>query len=323
MTIGAVSIGAVDAADAAALARWNGVMRAAVVDGRDGVWWSSDDAVAEQFAHPRAGRRRFALIATDDDGSPAGAADVGIDVEEPAEVTIGVLPAYRRQGVGTMLWEGARSLLSRHAVAVVQSETASDAGVAFAESHGLTVANREYRMLRPRRDPAGSVTAVPDVEVRTWSDRVPDDLVEAWAALKTGMGEAVPVGDLTRRASATDVQRVREHERRMAAQGWILVRSMAILDDVGVGYTELFVVAAGADVIVQEDTFVDAEQRGRGIARLLKAANLRALDAVPAAARSRWVQTWTAIDNTPMLTLNRSLGFQVADTLFELEGRLS
>ncbi|WP_206516708.1 hypothetical protein [Brachybacterium saurashtrense] len=40
------------------------------------------------------------------------------------------------------------------------------------------------------------------------------------------------------------------------------------------------------------------------------------------AARARWIQTYTALDNAPMLALNRALGFREADVLSILEGEL-
>lgn len=308
----------VDPSDAAALALWNGVLRTAFVEGRDGVWWDSDAAVVTQFAVPRPCRRRFAALATDEDGALLGAVDAAQLGDEPVEVSIGVLPEHRRRGIGAALWNAVCDFFPTDVV--VQAETSSDAGVAFGVSVGLSVANREHRMLRATATPIEEPAAVPDIEVRTWLGAVPGELVEDWARLTSRMGEDVPVGDLTRREVPADVQRVRENEQRMADQGWILLRSMALAGDSGIGYSLMFIVASGADVIVQDDTFVDAAHRGRGVARILKTANLRALAEVPAAASARWIQTWTATGNAPMLALNESMGFQIADTMFALEG---
>lgn len=308
-----------DTADAAALSRWNDTLRRAFVDDREGVWWDSDEAIATQFSAPKPGRRRFALIATDGHGEILGAADVAQDADAPAEVSIGVLSEHRRRGVGTALWQRACELLTGPRV-IVQSETSSDAGVAFAESVGLAVANREHRMLRPASVLAMPASGTEAVGIRTWTDAVPEDLVADWARLSSRMGEDVPLGALTRITTAVDVQRVRDHEQRMSDQGWILLRSMAVAAGAGIGYSVMFISAAGADVIVQDDTFVESEHRGWGVARALKTANLRALAGIPAAASARWIQTWTAVDNQAMLALNQAMGFEVADTMTAMEG---
>lgn len=62
--------------------------------------------------------------------------------------------------------------------------------------------------------------------------------------------------------------------------------------------------------------------RGRGIGRALKLANLENLAAVPEYAAARWIQTCTALDNAPMLALNRALGLREAEVLTVLEAPL-
>ncbi|WP_182253390.1 GNAT family N-acetyltransferase [Microbacterium esteraromaticum] len=309
--------------DTETLIEWNGALRASCVEDRVGVWWPSDETVLAQFADPLPGRRRWALVHRAEDGSLAGAADVSAGPGEPAEVTIGVLPAHRRRGIGTVLWEAARELLADEAPSVVQSETWSQAGVAFAECCGLAVGNSELRMLRSAVAPAPDRHAAADVEIVTWTGAVPDDLMHDWVRLNTRMREDVPIGELTRRVTSLDAEWVRAHEKRMTDQGWILVRAMARLAGEGVGYTVLFVAADGDEIVVQDDTFVERAHRGRGIAGLLKSENLRQLSALPASAAARWVQTTTAVDNHPMLALNRAIGFEVADRSYALEGRFA
>lgn len=318
-----MSVPVVDPVDTAALSEWSGALRRSCVEDRVGAWWPSDESVLAQFADPLPDRRRWALIHRAGDGSVVGAADVAASDGEPAEVTIGVLPAHRRQGAGTALWQAARRLLAEQTSGVVQSETWSPAGVAFAARIGLTVANSEFRMLRATASPVPDAPAVSGVDVVAWTGAVPDGLLDDWVRLNARMREDVPLGELTRRATVIDAEWVRSHEKRMTDQGWILARAMASADGRGVGYTVIFVARDGDEIIVQDDTFVDRAHRGRGIARLLKAENLRQLHSVPAAAASRWVQTSTAVDNHAMLALNRAMGFETADTSYALEGRLA
>ena len=97
---------------------------------------------------------------------------------------------------------------------------------------------------------------------------------------------------------------------------------LARREGVAVGYTEILVNRHDPEILTQDDTLVDRAHRGRGIGRALKLANLENLRQVPEAAEARWIQTYTALDNAPMLALNRALGFREADVLSILEGEL-
>ena len=113
----------------------------------------------------------------------------------------------------------------------------------------------------------------------------------------------------------------------MADQGWILVSSIAHIDDASlgsspVGYTEIMVSSHESDIVIQEDTLVDRAYRGRGIGRGLKVANMRQLHEIPEVTQAAWVQTYTAASNSPMHALNRDLGFFTADSMTALEGRI-
>ncbi len=136
------------------------------------------------------------------------------------------------------------------------------------------------------------------------------------------MDTDVPLGELTRSAKHTDVATIRRTEQRMADQGWVLVRSLARVGGRSVGYTEIFVSRHDPEIVVQDDTLVDRDHRGRGIGRALKIANLQQVHRVPESASSRWIQTYTAVANAPMLALNHSLGFREVDVLTVLEGTL-
>lgn len=164
--------------------------------------------------------------------------------------------------------------------------------------------------------------AAPGITVRTWRGACPEELLEDWARLSTQMEADVPMGDLTRPAPRSDVEALRRTEQRMDAQGWTLVRALAYDAGLAVGYTEILVSRHDPEIITQDDTLVDRAHRGRGIGRALKLANLENLAGVPELARARWIQTYTALDNAPMLALNRSLGFREADVLSILEGEL-
>lgn len=130
------------------------------------------------------------------------------------------------------------------------------------------------------------------------------------------------MGDLTRTPAPADVAAVRRNEERMSEQGYALVRSVARADGEAVGYTEILLSRPDPKIVLQDDTFVAQRVRGRGIGRALKVANLRRLMSLPESSGSRFLQTYTALTNAPMLALNRSVGFEEVDVLTILEGPL-
>ncbi|MEE1650824.1 GNAT family N-acetyltransferase [Brachybacterium sp. J144] len=321
----AVQITPVDPADREALLAWNALLRDGYTAGRDAVWWASEESTLAQYGNPKPGRISVLLLARLDD-EPVGAAGAEVDPGNPAQVELSVLPGHRRRGVGRALAAAARAALDGHA-SVVQAETSSEAGVAFARDQGMRIGNQEHRLLRamplPPETEAATPAPTPGLEIRTWHGACPEDLVEDWARLTTQMDADVPMGDLTRPASRGEVEDLRRSEQRMDEQGWTLVRGLALLEGTAVGYTEIFVNRHDPEILTQDDTLVERAHRGRGIGRALKLANLENLRAVPEAAQARWIQTYTALDNEPMLALNRSLGFREADVLSILEGTTS
>ena len=319
-----VQIISVDPADREALLAWNAVLGEGFNAGREAAWWASEETTLARFADPRPGRLSVLLVARIQ-GETVGAAGADVDPGDPAEVEISVPPAHRRRGIGTALAAAVREALAGHA-AIIQAETYSEAGVAFARSQGMRLGNQERRLLLdlPPGSAARTAAASADdeIEVRTWRGACPQELIEDWARLSTQMEADVPMGDLTRPASRSDVEEIRRTEQRMEAQGWILVRALAYDAEAAVGYTEMLVSRHDPEIITQDDTLVDRAHRGRGIGRALRAANLENLAGVPESTRARWIQTYTALDNAPMLALNRVFGFREADVLSLLEGEL-
>ncbi|ASK65438.1 N-acetyltransferase [Brachybacterium avium] len=318
----------VDPTDRRALLAWNAVLGEGFNAGREAAWWASEETILARFGDPRPERLSVLLVAHLD-GEMVGAAGADVDPGDPAEIEISVLPAHRRRGIGTALAAALRETLAGQAE-VVQAETYSEAGVAFALAQGMRVGNQEHRLLldlpvdRPLDLEALRAEArpTPGIEVRTWRGACPEDLVEDWARLTTQMEADVPMGDLTRPASRAEVSEIRRNEQRMDAQGWTLVRGLAHADGTAVGYTEIFLNRHDPQILTQDDTLVERAHRGRGIGRALKLANLENLAGVPEAGSARWIQTYTALDNAPMLALNRALGFREADVLSILEGPL-
>ena len=333
-----IRITRVDPTDETALLEWNDLMRLGYTESRTGVWWRSAETTLTQFARPRADRRDIPLIACLGE-TVIGGAEINLSTEAANNIELTVLPAHRRRRFGTSLAEAVEDLIRAEATSpLVQTETYTRAGTAFAESRGMTVGIEEHRLLldlpsylqadADRYKDSGASTTVPvirddpDFSITSWIGPCDEENLDSWARLRAQMDEDVPAGDLTRVAKHADAKAIRCHEQRMAEQGWVLVSSMAHVEDLAIGYTEIMVCAHDPEIVIQEDTLVDRAHRGRGIGRALKVANLRQLPAVPATASAKWVQTHTATDNEPMLALNHDLGFVVADTMTALECRL-
>ncbi|HEX7349432.1 GNAT family N-acetyltransferase [Brachybacterium sp.] len=320
-----VSITPVDPTDQESLLAWNAVLGKGFNAGREAAWWASEETTLARFADPRP-ERHSVLLEARLDGEVVGAAGAEVDPGDPAEVEISVLPAHRRQGIGSALAAAVKESLAGRCE-VVQAETYGEPGVAFARSLGLALGHQEDRLLldlpagpSDLAALAGSARPAPGIEVRAWRGACPEELLEDWARLSTQMEADVPMGDLTRPASRADVEEIRRTAQRMDDQGWTLVRALAYAEGIAVGYTEIFVNRHDPEILTQDDTLVDRAHRGRGIGRVLKLANLENLAGVPEVADSRWIQTYTAPDNAPMLALNRELGFRVVDRLSILEG---
>lgn len=324
--------------DVDGLTQWHTVMREAYTAERTAAWWLSLESTLTQFAHPRADKRDIALLAHLGEKA-IGGAEINIVADSPADVEVAVLHAHRRQHHGTAIAETVADLL-RGRTAIVQTETYCPEGTAFAEARGMRIGNQEDRLLLdlPKylhadanryktptptigpTDPA-EVDPDPSMSITSWTGGCPDEVLRAWTMLREQMDEDVPVGDLTRTLKHADTDAIRTHEQRMAEQGWILLSSIAHVDDLPVGYTEIMVSTHESDIVIQEDTLVDREFRSRGIGRGLKVANMRQLHEIPEATQARWIQTYTATNNGPMRALNRDLGFFTADTMTALEGR--
>lgn len=329
----------IDAADEGALLAWNDLMRTGYTVDRTAAWWRSSETTLAQFAQPRTDKQDIALVAHLGEEA-IGGAEISLTTESPAEVELAVLPDHRRCGVGTTIAEAVEAILGRsgQSPVIVQTETYSSAGTAFAQSRGMRVGNEEHRLLLDlpayldadanRYKDSGASTTVPvlrddpDFAVTSWIGACPEDVLDDWARLREQMDEDVPVGDLTRTVNHASTAAIRSHEERMDHHGWTLVSSMAHVDGLAVGYTEIMASAGSPDIVIQEDTLVDRAHRGHGIGRALKVANMRQLAEVEAATSASWIQTYTATGNEPMLALNRDLGFFTADTMTALEGRV-
>ncbi|MBD2758324.1 GNAT family N-acetyltransferase [Yimella sp. cx-573] len=322
-------------------AAWADTMRTAYTHERQGVWWSSIEALTTSFANPSEFYRRIAAVALAGD-LVVGGVELGIPLQDNTDslsVELGVLPSERHRGHGAALADWVRERARQHNRTLIEAEVNVPAGQSFEESaggrfasaHGMVTANVEDRFLLALPYDEGALqlheAALPltSDEVVSWAGLTPEEFLEPLARLKTQMNQDVPTGQLSRAAVAVDVDRLLNNQERMHDQGWVSVMSLALADGEPVGYTEVVVSRGEPEFVLQEDTLVLPEHRGRRLGMRLKCANLRHLMALPheLVGRRQWLQTYTAQSNTPMQRTNEEFGFVKADEMHECEGSIT
>lgn len=255
-----------------------------------------------------------------------------------------VRPAHRGRGVGSTILDACLALARENGRTTLMAETdhraeppegpesltaptgsgrvpLDEAGVRFLTQRGWDLEQVARRSVLPLPlDPAvveeqrarAALAAGDDYRTVSWDGPVPDEWVEAMAALYTEMSDAPPMGGLEYEQDQWDAARVRHHDDEHAKRGiqsWTTV-AQHVPSGALVGYTTLMEVPPVRDLVHQEDTLVAAAHRGHRLGMLLKATNLQRL----AAARpdARRIDTWNAEENGHMLAINVDLGFRPA-----------
>lgn len=270
-----------------------------------------------------------------------------------AGIDVLVAPAHRRRGLGRALLKHAeavareRGRMSLDAYHEVPLEAANGTALlpaksgagglpldepavsfAVAAGYGLEQVERSSRLALPvppevldRLEAEASARAA-EYSIIGWNDSCPEDLLQAYAKLKATMSTDVPIAGLDWEREDWDGARVREEENTLIRSGVQSAVTAARQRETGqlAAYTVLNWRPGVPDSIVQQDTLVTSEHRGRRLGMLTKVANLRR-------AQSRWpaaqsVLTWNANENQHMLAINIALGFKPAGYEGEWQKRL-
>jgi GNAT superfamily N-acetyltransferase len=163
-------------------------------------------------------------------------------------------------------------------------------------------------------------TVVDGYELVIWGNRAPDDVVAAYAAMHTQMGQDAPSGELDHQPVEITVDRVRAGEQRtIEAYDQVVAVARRTCDGVLGGYTLVYL-PHHADHVVQDDTLVMPDHRGHGLGMALKVAVLRILASDHPGRRI--VHTWNAVENDPMQRINRDLGFRPVERELEMQRRV-
>ncbi len=149
----------------------------------------------------------------------------------------------------------------------------------------------------------------------------PDEWVELLARALDAMADA-PTDDFDWAVPPLTVEQVRNGERSTDAQGYDLVRTLALAPDgTAAGMSELMVSRLRPPLARQGDTGVIAAHRGHALGRWLKAENLRrALAHEPGI---EVVETFNASSNDHMMAINLAMGFRPLRTFATYQGDMA
>lgn len=271
------------------------------------------------------------LFAAYDDGQMVGCADLGLTQQDNlhlADLEVKVLPEHRRRGTGRALHDLAASTARQHGRTSLHAEVATlgegePTGTAygFAVALGYAVRHEETHQVLDLPVPDDVLATLPSsadgYEIISWRDRAPDDLVDAYSVMRTQLAQDVPSGELDHEPVVIDVARIRESEKRTReAYEHVVAVARRTRDGVLGGYSLVFL-PRDSDYVVQDDTLVMPEHRGRRLGLALKGAVLRTLhEQFP---ERTIVHTWNGHENFPMLRTNQVIGFRLVERVFQMQ----
>jgi mycothiol synthase len=316
-----VDIAASSDEDVAAITAFRNAMETEAHPG-DAFW--TPEAVALDVRNWPPFRRHRTFLARHASGAIVGAAIahwfVGEENQHLLDVDLGVLPAHRREGIGTALLEhvlrvageiGRTKLTAQSVDLVVDGERfAKRVGAQLGMEQGsnrLVLADVDRDRVRrwieqgPIRAEGYSLVAV--------DGRYPDDLVDQIVDLSAVMNTA-PRDDLDMEDERPTVEQARQWEETHLHTGierWYLA---ARHDSSGrlVGWTEVGWWPTIPTIVWQWGTGVRPEHRGHALGKWLKAVMLeRVLDE---RRQAKDIRTTNADSNDAMLGINHALGFR-------------
>ena len=277
--------------------------------------------------------RRLRWVAWNDDrGRPLGWAWLLMGFTESnrhlAEWEVAVRQDSRRRGLGLQLLEPVVAAAETEGRTLMESGAPTGTpGTQFLQALGAEckIVERKSRMVLADVDRAmleGWVVRAAEraagYSLLSWDGPVPEQYLERFVKLTMVMNTA-PRDDLEMEDWVHTPERQRENEERFAAKGetwWTLVARHDATDQLA-GYTEFVFPRQHPEAAWQEATAVDPVHRNRGLGRWLKAVNcLRLLDERP---EVRYVDTWNAFSNEPMLAINIAMGFEVVKSYSEYQ----
>jgi GNAT superfamily N-acetyltransferase len=257
------------------------------------------------------------------------------DNPQTAWLMVDVLPGVREAGVGGALSEKLQAIARADGVrkAIVYAVSPYGAGEQLTAPTGFGSVPRDnpevrfllakgYRLEQVVRgsrlplptDVAAQLTesvtvAGPDYSLHSWAERTPERWREEMASLRQLMSTEEPNAGLEEPEDVWTVERLLNHEERLAASPRTLVTSAVehVPSGTLAGFTTLSVPSELDRTISQEDTLVRRDHRGHRLGMLLKLANL--VEVQRRAPGHPAVITFNAEENRHMLDVNEAVGF--------------
>jgi GNAT superfamily N-acetyltransferase len=249
-----------------------------------------------------------------------------------AYVQVGVLPERRRKRVGATLHETATDFVIGRGRSVVITEVHTPVGglpspgVRFAEAMGYTTAQVNEEKLvdlfatEPTWQAFVEEVAPHHAEYRfmSWTNVLPDELLDGYCALLESFNEEAPIGDLQVEREVWDGKRVRDREALGRKSGRITVGTAAVAPDGSVaGFTEIVIRDVSPQRGFQSGTLVPKAHRGHRLGLALKLINhARVREQFPLCQR---LLTGNAGANLHMNAVNDRLGYQVVENMIEMQ----
>ena len=214
------------------------------------------------------------------------------------------------------------------------ADGAGSADLAWAVRQGFELALVDVQRRLPIPVPADHLDALAaeaashheGYQLRSFSGRVPDDLVEGWAALSALLMTEAPMGEIDREQETADAEAIRAEEVLLERQGRVRLGTAALTppDDSGEGelvaYTDLVLTTHESERAYQWGTLVRTDHRGHRLGLAVKVANVRLLQETQPQITT--LVTFNADVNAPMVAVNEQLGFRPVQWLGELQKKI-
>jgi GNAT superfamily N-acetyltransferase len=268
--------------------------------------WPGEDPISADWVRDRVRdepERRYLLAEVD--GKVVGTGVVGRSSQSDARPTlVGVLPGWRRRGLGSALMDWclgyARELEAARVLAFVREDDTESRG--FLERRGFVVTDRLVSLaldLEPDPQPA---MVPPGIEIQELDQT---RLAEAYELFGEGVADIPAEGD------SGEIRPFEEWVRQVGAHPLTLV---ALDRGELVGYADLELRNAESRLLDNNLTTVRRSHRGRGIAEALKRTQI----AWATAHGYRRIVTTTHHGNEPMRRLNEKLGYREQPALLDV-----